>query len=621
MTQAVNVPGVGTLNFPDGMSQADMAAAIQKNFPQIHESSAQASSPDGFSAAQLGLDTKLYGPNWRGSAPTHSVGPSELTAAQIHQGAVAESAANVAQGDALIPWNERNSLQERLKVPLAATAASIAVPGSGWLALAMQSLMGGAGATVGELHRQEQGNFPTDVKGALEEGGKSAATGFAVGTALKGLGAAAKAIFSTPLPGPAGKAAQFARDEGVPFPLSSAVPGSGASRTQTAARGLLPGEIRTQVDANRVSQFLNQRVGTIVNGAAPLDEAALKGQQYLRQAFEPGETVYTQTFQNLRKTVGDDTAIPLTETTKVLDGVSDALKQRGEMKAVFNRIRNIQKGGATEQTVQQLDELYSGLLKDTARNANARREANVVLSAIGKDIDSVAKEFGMSFSDDVAAAKAVRDQFRELRNIPQLERLSQPFGERGGTLGSRQWMTELFSNPNGKALAELRTRNPELYHELADSYLASNINRFSKPMKDGVGRALDGTALRAWYEQNEGALKLIYGAPQAKALDNFSTYAKYMAGAVDRAANPARISSDPAALLTRGVAEAAALKLNPAIMVPGEAASYVLAKGLSDPSSQLFKVFTEGFSPATRSFVIKSGQLGSQAAATGSSRD
>lgn len=36
MTQTVNVPGIGTLNFPDGMSQADMAAAIQKNFPQIH---------------------------------------------------------------------------------------------------------------------------------------------------------------------------------------------------------------------------------------------------------------------------------------------------------------------------------------------------------------------------------------------------------------------------------------------------------------------------------------------------------------------------------------------------------------------------------------------------------
>lgn len=36
MVQPVNVPGVGVLNFPDGMSQPEMAAAIQRNFPQIH---------------------------------------------------------------------------------------------------------------------------------------------------------------------------------------------------------------------------------------------------------------------------------------------------------------------------------------------------------------------------------------------------------------------------------------------------------------------------------------------------------------------------------------------------------------------------------------------------------
>lgn len=36
MTQTINVPGVGQLQFPDGMSQPDMAAAIQRNFPQIH---------------------------------------------------------------------------------------------------------------------------------------------------------------------------------------------------------------------------------------------------------------------------------------------------------------------------------------------------------------------------------------------------------------------------------------------------------------------------------------------------------------------------------------------------------------------------------------------------------
>jgi hypothetical protein len=37
MTQTVTVPGVGDLEFPDGMSQQDMANAIKHNFPDIHK--------------------------------------------------------------------------------------------------------------------------------------------------------------------------------------------------------------------------------------------------------------------------------------------------------------------------------------------------------------------------------------------------------------------------------------------------------------------------------------------------------------------------------------------------------------------------------------------------------
>lgn len=44
MTQLVNVPGVGQLGFPDGMSQDDMAAAIQRNYPQLGGPNTQ--SPD-----------------------------------------------------------------------------------------------------------------------------------------------------------------------------------------------------------------------------------------------------------------------------------------------------------------------------------------------------------------------------------------------------------------------------------------------------------------------------------------------------------------------------------------------------------------------------------------------
>jgi len=36
MPQIINVPGIGQLQFPDGMSQPEMAEAIQRNFPQIH---------------------------------------------------------------------------------------------------------------------------------------------------------------------------------------------------------------------------------------------------------------------------------------------------------------------------------------------------------------------------------------------------------------------------------------------------------------------------------------------------------------------------------------------------------------------------------------------------------
>lgn len=61
MAQQVEVPGVGTLEFPDGMGQADIARAIQKNFPQIHQgqkSDAQTAVAD--LPRQVGL-TARYG--------------------------------------------------------------------------------------------------------------------------------------------------------------------------------------------------------------------------------------------------------------------------------------------------------------------------------------------------------------------------------------------------------------------------------------------------------------------------------------------------------------------------------------------------------------------------------
>jgi hypothetical protein len=60
MAQRVEVPGVGTLEFPDGMQQADIASAIQKNFPEIHAKKEAVPSALSDVPRQLGL-TARYG--------------------------------------------------------------------------------------------------------------------------------------------------------------------------------------------------------------------------------------------------------------------------------------------------------------------------------------------------------------------------------------------------------------------------------------------------------------------------------------------------------------------------------------------------------------------------------
>src|ERR1700731_4280464 len=78
MAQDVDVPGVGTLSFPDGMTQADMASAIQRNYPQIHGQPASQSS---------GLDSAMATLNKIGKGVL-SAGPLE-TALHLGTGAVA----------------------------------------------------------------------------------------------------------------------------------------------------------------------------------------------------------------------------------------------------------------------------------------------------------------------------------------------------------------------------------------------------------------------------------------------------------------------------------------------------------------------------------------------------
>lgn len=75
MVQSVNVPGVGQLNFPDGMSQADMAAAIQRNFPQIHAPAASIGGVADQIPGVAGADERMRAD----AAPTPAMQPDTLS--------------------------------------------------------------------------------------------------------------------------------------------------------------------------------------------------------------------------------------------------------------------------------------------------------------------------------------------------------------------------------------------------------------------------------------------------------------------------------------------------------------------------------------------------------------
>lgn len=485
-------------------------------------------------------------------------------------------------------------------------ASFVPIPGSTAVGtIAGSALAAGIGAGAGEVARQIVRDDRDPAKLAKTAGGSAVGAGVATG-ALMGLGALAKRLFSFRPDQQMQQAIGFAKDQKVPFPLSSAAPGSGPATVQQGTRGLLGGDIANHRDAKTVAQFLNREVDgqatRLAPNARPVDEASIKGQEFLRTVFEPGETAYKGAFKAVYDDIGERAPVPLDATKKAVKGVLSGLRDRGELKQVYRRLAIVDKRGAETLTVKQLDELYGALIKDGMANKHAMDEVTTVLGAIAKDIDDMSG----GFAANLDAARKTREVYKALRDIPSLERLSQEMGGKDATRGTRDWLTTLFANPDGRALGEFRKLNPELYHELADSWLAMNLNKFSTSTQGNIGRTLDGRSLRDWYVQNERAIKIIFGAPQAKALDNFSLYANYMGNAA-RFADDASKALSPKEMLFRGAGEVVV-----PVFVTGEPTAYLLAKGLADPNSTLFRVFTEGFKPTTRAAMLKAGALAGQ---------
>lgn len=501
--------------------------------------------------------------------------------------------------------------QEAEMIPkIGGVVGAMAVPGAGWGALALQSLGAFAGAGGGELLRQKITGEEIDPGKAIKTGATEGAGNLVGGGVLKGLGGVAHHIFSSgPLPELGKQARQFAAQQDAPFPLGLTQP----SGLQRLTGRMLGGRVANQQQAIKLAQSLNQSVGAFTSKARPIDEAAVRGQAFLRKVFEPGETALRNTFAHYRGVVGDQTPIPTRNTLDAALQATERLANRGQTTGgLYQRLRTMLKRNPDALTTEEFDELYGAIIKQSfSSTARAGGEGRLMLEAITRDLDEFGKPKGIAFGEEMAMAQKMRDQFRNLRNIPGLERLAADFGK-GGAAGTRNWMNELFANPNGKALAEFRKLNPDLYTELADSWLAGNIDRFSQRSMDGLGRYLDGAAFRQWFDKSRKGLETIYGPEQVTALNNFSAYAAFMSSGVGKVGS----KLSPADMLFSGGAGMTALGAGqPGLIIPAEAAAWLLARGVTDPRSHLFRIFTEGFSPATRASMLRLGQVGGQSTA------
>lgn len=601
MTDVV-VPGVGTLKFPDGMSQEAMASAIRKNFPQIHGPQAQSGPAPAFNTSPM---------------PIGNVGPAPENP-QAMQQLYQQTAADASQaqtGSFLDRMNARFKPGEL--APQLAMLSTALVPGSTVPALAIQSAIAGGTSLLGNIAKQQTSSQPVDVASAAKSGAGVAVGNFVSGMALKGLGLAAKKIFSSPLDEGQQAAAQFAREQGAPFPLSSAAPETPAGKIQQGSRALLAGDIKTQLDANRVTAYLNNTVGQMTEKGQVFDDAARQGQQFFANIVNPNKAGTTEAWNAAKEALGADNVIPANAALEAAAKARDALKgagaQAGQKGDEFYTLLDNFVNSGSDKTVRQLDIFSSKLIKagfkgptaQLAREVHDAVNADVVAQATNLGLDDVAKTFTEGLEK--------RALYRKLSQIPQMERLAGELGtgNRGDLKGTFDWMNTLFTKGNGKALAILRDAQPDLYHDLADAWLAKQIDNASGFSQGGIGRQVDGTKLRAWFEQNQDKIKLVFGSDQAKALDNFSLYARYMTGAAKRSSK----GLDPTNMMLRAGSEIASTLYKPGIVIAGEPAAFVLARGLADPNSALFKAFTQGFSPATRSFVVKSAGLAGQEAA------
>lgn len=508
----------------------------------------------------------------------------------------------------------RETAKAGLPILGATGAAALGPPG-----LLASTALAGVGGGAGKLVEQQFKDEDMDLHDATVEGGKMALGTLGGGLIFKGLGKLAEKIFNPKaLTQAEQRAAKFAEREGLPFPLST---GGGGAVQSGVSVTTLPARWATQKDAQSIAQFINRaaldEAPKLAPQAKPISQVVQKGKEFFQNIYFPAKEAGQEGFDKFVSTVGAPTPVRSANLARGVDDAIEALRTRGFItQTSTGMLRSSDKLGKYLIGLKQnpvptrtLDDME--VIRKKINNLGSRSEVKTIKDSLKesilKDYDDVGAQLGLSARELAEEAINKSAKFFQLkREFPELEFFAK-------NIDDPKWLSLLFQGRNAKALTHIRNTSPELYKELTDTWLSNVIQTHARATNGVVGKVLDGPSLRKWVEANRKDLNKVLGKQKAQVLDNFSRYASFVTGKANKT-----LADEVGGFETvaRATGELGAVGFQPHIMIPGEVAAYVLAKGLSNPQSKLFKVFTQGpsetFKKSTAQLFKTTGAAGAQ---------
>ena len=289
------------------------------------------------------------------------------------------------------------------------------------------------------------------------------------------------------------------------------------------------------------------------------------------------QKLVTQTFKKYRKEVGDATPISMDNTLQAAKTAATELEDLGSKKGMVTVMNTIiERNSGKPGTPKMLDDLHARLTSQMSNpRAKGKPQAQDMLAAIEKDMDTAGKPLGLNFADDLQTSRA----FGELYKGNNLGKVVGQFGD---------------------TIEQYKAADPEAYAEIISDWTAKKVQTFVRLTPSG-GQGFNTAMFAKWVGENEPYLERIIGP---ETLSVWKSFPKW----------------EGAATAIKGIASSVADKATYGIFSKlfkknvDTSFADTIANGLTDPSSPIFQILSKkqaeggGFPAPSPEFLLRAVQ-------------